>query len=72
MLRKRTPRYVEEPAAWSAFGDRDNPYGFVMFDVDPGHPGGETSIDATYFAIAGPLGTMTPVDRFTLRKPRRT
>lgn len=43
-----------------------------MFDVDPGHPGGETSIDATYFAIAGPLGTMTPVDRFTLRKPRRT
>jgi hypothetical protein len=70
-LKKRTPRYVEEAAPWSAFRDRDNPYGFVMFDVDPGSPGGQTSIEATYFAITGPLGTMNPVDRFTLRKPRR-
>jgi hypothetical protein len=71
VLKKRTPRYVEEAAPWSVFRDKEHPYGFVMFDVDPGSPGGQTSIEATYFALSGPLGTMTPVDHFTLRKPRR-
>jgi hypothetical protein len=68
---KRSPSYVTEAAPWSAFRDRDHAYGFVMFDVDPGSPGGETSIEATYFAVDGPFGQTTPVDRFTLRKPRR-
>lgn len=68
---KRTPTYVSEAAPWSKFRDIDHPYGFVMFDVDPGSPGGETSIEATYFAIDGPFGESTPVDRFTLSKPRR-
>ncbi len=70
-LRKRTPRYVTEAAPWSAFRDVEHAYGFAMFDVDPGSAGGETSIEATYFAVDGPFGQTTPVDRFTLRKPRR-
>ncbi|NKZ11650.1 metallophosphoesterase family protein [Mycolicibacterium septicum DSM 44393] len=69
-LGKRTPRYVTEAAPWSKFRDRDHAYGFVMFDVDPGSPGGETSIEATYFAVDGPFGQTTPVDRFILRKKR--
>ncbi|MDH6196346.1 3',5'-cyclic AMP phosphodiesterase CpdA [Mycobacterium frederiksbergense] len=70
-LKKRAPHYVQEAAAWSAFRDRDNAYGFVMFDVDPGSPGGQTSIDATYFAVGGPFGETRPVDHFRLSKPRR-
>jgi hypothetical protein len=66
----KPPIYVEEDAPWSAFRDRDNPYGFVVFDVDPGHVRGSTSIAATYYALRGPFGDATPVDRFTLIKPR--
>jgi hypothetical protein len=29
------------------------------------------SIDVTYYAVTGPFGTLTPVDRFTLVRPRR-
>jgi hypothetical protein len=59
-----------EDAPWSAFRDRDNPYGFVVFDVDPGQPGGNTSINATHYAVTGPFGAMTTVEQFTLTKPR--
>ena len=69
-LGHKAPRYVEEAAPWSAFRDRDNPYGFVAFDVDPGSPGGLTSMHATYYAIDGPFGNLVPVDRFTLTRPR--
>ncbi len=67
---RRTPIYVEEDAPWSAFRDRENPYGFVAFDVDPGTTGGRTSITATYYAITGPFEELTVVDRFTLTRPR--
>jgi 3',5'-cyclic AMP phosphodiesterase CpdA len=67
----KVPEYVQEPAPWSVFRDRDNPYGFVQFDVDPGQPGGNTSIAATYYAVKGPFGETIPVDRFTLTRPRR-
>ena len=67
----KVPRYVEESAPWSAFRDMDNPCGFVVFDVDPGHPGGTTSMAATYYAVNGLLGAPVPVDRFTLTRPRR-
>lgn len=67
----RTPIYVLEDAPWSAFRDRDNPYGFSSFDVDPGRPGGNTSIKATHYAVTGPYGAVTPIDQFTLTKPRR-
>jgi hypothetical protein len=67
----KTPVHVEEQAQWSAFRDLENPCGFVAFDVDPGLPGGMTSMAATYYAVTGPFGRVTPVDRFTLMRPRR-
>jgi 3',5'-cyclic AMP phosphodiesterase CpdA len=67
---RKSPIYVLEDAPWSAFRDRDNPYGFAAFDVDPGQPGGNTTIKATHYALAGPFGEVTVVDQFTLTKPR--
>ncbi len=66
----KKPIYVVEDAPWSAFRDRDHPYGFVAFDVDPGQPGGNTSIKATHYAVTGPFGAMSTVEEFTLTKPR--
>ena len=43
----------------------------VAFEVDPGQPGGNTSMAATYYAVNGPFGEVTPVDKFTLTRPRR-
>lgn len=48
-LGHKAPTYVEEDAPWSACRDRENPYGFVCFDLGPGNPGGQTSIKATYY-----------------------
>jgi len=67
---RKVPRYVQEEAPWSTFRDPDNPYGFVAFDLDPGQPGGQTSIVATYYAVRGPFGDLVAVDRFTLVRPR--
>jgi hypothetical protein len=52
------------------FRDRDNPCGFVTFDVAPGQPSGTTSMVATYYAVIGPFGEVKPVDTFTLTRPR--
>ena len=52
---RKKPIYVVEEAPWSAFRDSQNPYGFVAFDVDPGSPGGNTSIKATHYAVNGTL-----------------
>jgi 3',5'-cyclic AMP phosphodiesterase CpdA len=70
-LRHKIPHHVEEAAPWSAFRDMENPCGFVMFDVDPGQPGGTTSMAATYYAVNGPFGGVTAIDEFTLTRPRR-
>ncbi|MGW0229460.1 purple acid phosphatase family protein [Actinopolymorpha singaporensis] len=68
---KRTPIYLTEDAPWSATRDRENPYGFVEFSVEPGRvPGGPTSMSATYYAVTGPYGTAIPVDQFTLHRTR--
>lgn len=67
---RRAPVYVAEDAPWSAVRNRENPYGFVAFDVDPGPLGGDTTITATYYAVGGPFGAARPADRFTLTKPR--
>jgi 3',5'-cyclic AMP phosphodiesterase CpdA len=67
---RKRPIYVLEDAPWSAFRDHDNPYGFAAFDVDPGQPGGNTSIKATHYALSGPFGAVTVVDQFTLTRPR--
>jgi hypothetical protein len=69
-LGRKAPTYVLEDAPWSAFRDRDNPYGFASFDVDPGPSGGSTSIKATHYALSGPLGAVSVIDEFTLTKPR--
>ncbi len=68
---RKSPIYVTEEAPWSAFRDRENPYGFAAFEVDPGSPGGSTSIRATHYAVHGPFGGLSVVDTFTLTKPRR-
>jgi hypothetical protein len=68
---KRPPVYVMEDAPWSAFRDPDHAYGFASFDVDPGRPGGHTTMAVTYHAVTGPYGATVPVDRFTLTRPRR-
>ncbi|MDD4868459.1 MAG: metallophosphoesterase family protein, partial [Mycobacterium sp.] len=67
---RKAPIYVTEEAPWSAFRDREHPYGFVAFDVDPGPPRGNTSISATHYALSGLFGAVTAVERFTLTKPR--
>jgi hypothetical protein len=43
---------------------------FAAFDVDPGGTGPTTAIHVTYYAVTGPYGDLTPVDRFTLTRPR--
>jgi 3',5'-cyclic AMP phosphodiesterase CpdA len=68
---RKAPVYVIEDAPWSASRDRENPYGFVVFDVDPGQTGGSTSINATHYAAHGPSGGLAVVDEFTLTRPRR-
>jgi hypothetical protein len=58
-------------------------YGVAVFDVDPGEPGGETSITVTYHHAAGadpanpntgaagaPNPDYTPFETFTLVRPR--
>ncbi len=67
---RKVPIYVVEEAPWSAFRDSQNPYGFVAFDVDPGSPGGNTSIKATHYAVNGPYGAVSVVEQFTLTRPR--
>ncbi|HEY1842902.1 MAG TPA: fibronectin type III domain-containing protein [Mycobacterium sp.] len=67
---RRAPIHVIEEAPWSAFRDSQNPYGFVAFDVDPGPPGGNTSIKATHYAVNGPYGAISVVEQFTLTRPR--
>ncbi|MBO0854805.1 MAG: metallophosphoesterase family protein [Nocardia sp.] len=69
-LNKKTPIYEPEQAPWSAFRDPEHPYGFCAFDVDPGKPGGNTTITATYYALTGPASDLKPVDTFTLTRPR--
>jgi 3',5'-cyclic AMP phosphodiesterase CpdA len=69
---KRPPSYVREDAPWSAFRDKEHSYGFAAFEVDPGqHAGGPTTMKVTYYAVDGPFGALTPVDQFTLVRPRR-
>ncbi|MFF4361174.1 hypothetical protein [Streptomyces sp. NPDC001604] len=68
---KRPPVYVLEDAPWSAVRDAEQPYGFAAFEVDPGHPGGTTSIHVAHYTAGGPYGDLTPVDHFTLTRPPR-
>lgn len=65
-----TPTYVTEDAPWVGSRDVAHSYGFASFDVDPGRPGGHTTIAVTYYEVSGPYGTLTPFETFTLTRPR--
>ena len=67
---KRAPVYVTEPAPWSAARNVAHAYGFAAFTVEPGAPGGFTTIEATYYDVVGTGGALRPFETFTLRRPR--
>jgi hypothetical protein len=67
---QRASKTTTEPAPWSAYRDLKTPYGFASFDFDPGHPGAHTSITVTHYGAALGSPAYTPLDTFTLRKPR--
>ena len=67
---KRAPVYVHEPAPWSAVRDAANSYGFGAFDVDPGSPGGQTTMKVTYYNVTGVGGGLEAFETFTLSRPR--
>jgi len=67
---KRPPIYAHEPAPWSAVRNAAHAYGFAAFTVDPGAPGGETTIEVVYYDVVED-GRLSPFERFTLRRPRR-
>ncbi len=63
-----------EPAAWSAMTDPADAYGVAYFKVDPGEPGGNTTITVTYYhAPTQTTGTpeYTVLETFQLTRPRR-
>ena len=63
---------VTEDAIWAGSRDRDHAYGFASFDVDPGRPGGMTTMTVTVHDTApSPTGTPTVFERFVLQRPRR-
>jgi hypothetical protein len=66
----RVPVYVHEPAGWSAARDAANSYGFGAFEVDPGRPGGDTTMTVTYYNVTGVGGGLEAFETFTLRRPR--
>ena len=72
-----------EDATWSARRDTSTGYGIAVFDVDPGAPGGMTSIAVTQYHAAGadpvnpatgapgaPTPNYTEFETFTLVRPR--
>ncbi|HUC26991.1 MAG TPA: metallophosphoesterase family protein [Streptosporangiaceae bacterium] len=70
---KPTPD-ATEPAAWSAMTDPSDAYGVAYFQVDPGKPGGNTTITVTYYhAPTQTSGTpeYTVLESFQMTRPRR-
>ncbi|MBO0682502.1 MAG: metallophosphoesterase family protein [Candidatus Dormibacteraeota bacterium] len=68
---KRVSNKVTEVATWAGFRDAADAWGFASFDVDPGVPGGLTTIDVTFYRTApSPDLPPVPVDHFVLQRPR--
>ena len=67
---QRVPVRESEPAEWLAYRADAHPYGFALFDVDPGVPGGSTILRATYYGAPPGSSRYRPVDRFRLVRPR--
>jgi len=63
-----------EDAIWSARRDTVSGYGIGVFDLDPGHPGGQTSITLRYYHAVGadrsPSGRYELFDTVVIAKPR--
>jgi hypothetical protein len=69
---KRPSIKVTEDAIWAGSRDRDHAYGFASFDVDPGRPGGMTTMTVTMYDTApSTTGIPTVFERFVLQRPRR-
>jgi 3',5'-cyclic AMP phosphodiesterase CpdA len=49
-----------EDAIWSAKRDTETGYGIAVFDLDPGEPGGRTTITMNYYHAAGADQASTP------------
>jgi hypothetical protein len=64
-----------EDAIWSARRDTGTGYGIAVFDLDPGVPGGKTSITMRYYHAPGADKVPTPdyqlFETVVLAKPRR-
>jgi Purple acid Phosphatase, N-terminal domain/Calcineurin-like phosphoesterase len=64
-----------EDAIWSARRDTETGYGIAVFDLDPGLPGGQTSITIRYYHAPGADRTPTPhyelFETIVLAKDRR-
>ncbi|MDE1948223.1 MAG: metallophosphoesterase family protein [Burkholderiales bacterium] len=64
-----------EDAIWSARRDTGTGYGIAVFDLDPGQPGGETSITLNYYHAPGADQMPTPnyelFETLVLSKKRR-
>jgi hypothetical protein len=64
-----------EDAIWSAQRDTGTGYGIAVFDHDPGHPGGETSITMNYYHAPGadqtPTSNYELFETIELKKKRR-
>ena len=82
-LALRARRAAVEDATWSAMRDPATGYGIGVFDLDPGEPGGETSITVSYYHAVGadptnpntgaagtPNPDYTKFETFTLFRPR--
>jgi hypothetical protein len=64
-----------EDAIWSARRDTDTGYGIAVFDLDPGQPGGKTTITMRYYHALGADKSPTPdyqlFETIILAKDRR-
>jgi 3',5'-cyclic AMP phosphodiesterase CpdA len=64
-----------EDAIWSARRDTETAYGIGVFDLDPGEPGGKTSITVGYYHALGadklPTGDYELFETIVIEKDRR-
>jgi Calcineurin-like phosphoesterase len=61
-----------EDATWVGTRDKTHAYGFASFDVEPGQPGGKTSMHVRVWDTApSPTGVPVVFDEFMLERPRR-
>ena len=71
----KDPADALEDAIWSARRDTASGYGVAVFDLDPGEPGGKTSITMHYYHAAGADRAPTPgyelFDTLVLTKDRQ-